>query len=127
MPVDKLLLSRRTRSFDPIGDLTEKFSQITASKAFSDQKIAQYALSAESLDQNTEQVLTSTYNNIESTIKTIAQEFNVSLESYQVEAGIIGSIFGTDPKASLSFKPKMPRNDAIVHLPTVADGYLDRQ
>lgn len=127
MPVDKLLLSRRTRSFDPIGDLTEKFSQITASKAFSDQKIAQYALSAESLDQNTEQVLTSTYNNIESTIKTIAQEFNVSLEGYQVEAGIIGSIFGTDPKASLSFKPKMPRNDAIVHMPTVADGYLDRQ
>ena len=127
MPVDKLLSSRRTRTFDPIGDLTEKLSQITSSKAFSDQKIAQYALSTESLDQNVEQSLVSTYNNIESTIKTIAQEFNVSLESYQVEAGTIGSIFGTDPKASLSLKPRMPRNDAIVHMPSVADGYLDRQ
>jgi len=75
MSVAKLLAGRKPASFDPISDLTSKIGQITASRSFNDEKIGQLALATESMGSNEEQMLVNVYNNIESTIKTIAQDF----------------------------------------------------
>lgn len=126
MSVSKLLAGRKVSSFDPIGDLTTKVGQITASRSFSDEKIGQYALATESLGSNEEQVLTNVYNNIESTIKTIASDFNLAVESHQLEAASIAGIFATNPKAALASKLKSVSSDAIVVASSVVDGFMDR-
>lgn len=126
MSVQKLLAGRKSLAVDPIGGLTEKIGQITASRGFSDDKIGQYAVAAEGLDANAETMLTNVYNNIESSIKTIAQDFGIAVESQQLEAATISGMLATNPKAVLAAKPKAVGNDAIVMVSGVADGFMER-
>ena len=74
MSIQKLLAGRKSLVVDPIGQLTEQVGQITASRSFNDEKIGQY-LAAES-------VLTNGYNNIESSMKTIAPQFGLGDEGF---------------------------------------------
>ena len=126
MSVQKLLAGRKAVNYDPIGQLTEKVSQITTSRSFNDEKIAQYAISTESLDSNAEQLLTNVYNNIESSIKTIGQEFGLSLESHQLEAATIGGMIATNPKMALGTKLKGVSADMTVMVANVADSFVER-
>lgn len=126
MSVAKLLAGRKPASFDPISDLTSKIGQITASRSFNDEKIGQLALATESMGSNEEQMLVNVYNNIESTIKTIAQDFDIAVEAHQLEAASIAGIFGSNPKASLSAKLKAVPSDAVVVAPGVVDGFAER-
>lgn len=127
MSVQKLLAGRsKSMAVDPIGSLTEKVSQITTSRGFNDEKIGQYAVAVEGLDSNAEAMLTNVYNNIETSIKTIAQEFGIAVESQQLEAATISGMLATNPKAALGAKPKAVSNDAIVMVSGVADGFVER-
>lgn len=125
MSAQKLLSGQKNKTYDPIGQLTEKVQQITASRSLNDEKIGSMAIATESLDTNQEQVLVSVYNNIESTIKTIGQEFGISLEGYQLEAGTMGGIFATNPKAMLAAKPRVS-NEGVTIVPNVTDAFMDR-
>lgn len=126
MSVAKLLAGRKVTSFDPISDLTGKIGQITASRAYSDEKIGQIALATESLGSTEEQMLTNVYNNIESHIKTVAQDFNIAVEAHQVEAASLAGIVATNPKAALATKLKAAPSDAIVIGSNVVDGFMER-
>lgn len=127
MSIQKLLATRsKSMAFDPIGSLAEKVSQITTSRSFNDEKIGQYAIAAEGLDSNAEALLTNVYNNIETSIKTIAQDFGIAVESYQLEAATISGMLATNPKAALSAKLKAVPNDAVVMVSGVADGFIER-
>lgn len=126
MSAEKLLSGRKVATFDPIAQLTSKVSQISASRSFNDEKIAQYAISTESLDANTEQLLVNIYNNIESSVKTIANDFGIAVESHQLEAASIAGIFATNPKAVLGSKLKSVDSSVTVLMPVVSDGYMDR-
>ena len=126
MSAHKLLGGKKVTTVDPIANLTEKVSQIAASRSFSDEKIGTMAIASESLDQNGEQLLTNVYNNIETTMKTIATDFNMSLEAHQIESAAFAGIFGTNPKAMLGAKPKGFASDVTMMVPSVADGFLER-
>lgn len=127
MSVEKLLSGRRDMASNPIGDLTTKLSQITTSRAFNDSNIAKYAISTESLDANTEQLLTSVYSNMETTIRSIAQDFGTaSLESFQLEAATFGGIFGSNPTAVLSSKLRPPAANSVIMNSSVADSFVER-
>jgi len=126
MAVNKLLVGRKSVSFDPISDLTEKVSQITASRSFSDEKIGQIALATESMGANEEQSLLNVYNNIESSIKTIVQDFGIATEAFQLEAASIAGVFSTNPKAALASKLRSPQSGAMVVHSVVSDGMQER-
>lgn len=126
MSIQKLLAGRKSVVVDPIGQLTEKVGQVTASRSFNDEKIGQYAIAAEGLDSNAETLLTNVYNNIETSIKTIAQEFNIAAEGFQLEAATLSGMLATNPKQVLGSKLKPVGNDAIVMVAGVADGFAER-
>lgn len=126
MSAVKILSGRKVNSYDPISGLVDKVGQISSSRTFNDEKITQYAISAESLSTNEEQVLTNIYNNIESTIKTISQDFGISVEDYQVEAATISGIFSASPKMALGAKLKSVNTDSVMLVPNVTDGYMER-
>jgi len=122
----KLLTGKKVAVVDPISALTEKVSQISSSRSFSDERIGAMAISAESLDTNAEQMLSNVYNNIQSTIKTIAADFGMALEDHQLESATIAGIFATNPKAVLGSKPKGFSSDVTMMVPNVSDGSLER-
>lgn len=126
MSAQKLLPGRKVTGFDPIGDLTAKISQISTSRSFNDEKIGQYAIATESLGSNEEQVLVNIYNNIETTIKTISQDFGLALEDHQIEAATMAGIYATNPKGFLASKLRNIQSDAIVISGGVADSYMER-
>lgn len=126
MSAEKLLPNRKPAVFDPIADLTTKIGQISSSRSFNDEKIGQYAISTESLGSAEEQVLVNVYNNIESSVKTIAQDFGLAVESFQLEAATMAGIYATNPQAVLASKPRMAVSDATVITPAVTDGFMDR-
>lgn len=125
MSIHKLLAGRKSLVVDPIGQLTEQVGQITASRSFNDEKIGQY-LAAESLDSAAEGVLTNVYNNIESSMKTIAQQFGLAVEGFQLEAATLSGMLGSNPKQFLGTKPKSVGSDAIVMVSGVADSFMER-
>lgn len=126
MSVQKLLAGKKFVNVDPISDLAGKISQISSSRSLNDEKIAQYAISTESLDNNEEQTLVNIYNNLESTIKTIAQDFGIAVEAHQLESASLAGIFATNPKTVLSSKPKSVGADIMVMSTGVADGFMER-
>lgn len=126
MSAHKLLSGRKVSVVDPIADLTSKIGQISSSRSFNDEKIGQIAIATESLDSNSEQMLVNVYNNIESTIKTIAADFNIACESHQIEAASMAGIFATNPKSLLTTKLKGFSSDAVVMSAGVSDGFVDR-
>lgn len=126
MSIQKLLASRKSVIIDPIGQLTEKISQVTSSRSFNDEKIGQYAVSTEGLDVNAETLLTNVYNNIETSIKTIAMEYGISTESYQLEAATLSGMLATNPKQVLGSKLKPIGKDAIIMMSGVSDGFAER-
>lgn len=126
MSAQKLLSSRKVAVYDPISELAGKIGQISSSRSFNDEKIGQYAVSTESLGTNEEQMLTSIYNNIESTIKTITQDFGIAVEAHQLEAATMGGMFATNPRMFLNAKPKDFNPSTTVISGSVTDGYSQR-
>lgn len=123
----KLLSGRKSvPTIDPVNTLISGVSAITSQRSMSDESIGQMAISTESLDNNSEQQLTSAYNSIESNIKAIAQNLNISVEGYQVEAGAIAGIVGTSPAKFLANKPRITQPNAVVMATGLADGFSDR-
>lgn len=126
MSIQKLLSGRKSVVVDPIGQLTEKIGQVTASRSFNDEKIGQYSIASEGLDSNAETLLTNVYNNIETSIKTITQEFGIAVEAHQLEAATLSGMLATNPKQVLSSKLRPVGNDSIIMVSGVADGFAER-
>ena len=126
MSLKKIVNSRHVESFNPIRQLAERISQITASKHNSDTSIGNIALSTEAIDDNGLTLLKSTYNSIESSIRTIAQELGMAVEDHQIEAATIAGIFGTSPHQFLTTKPRSSVESSITIVPHVADGQVER-
>lgn len=125
MSIEKML-SRKSMVADPIRDLTEKVSAISASRSFNDDKITGMAIASESLSANDETILTNVYNNIEASIKSIAQDFGIAVEGFQLEAASIGGILAANPKLALSTRLKSVNADYAVIRSDVADGFMER-
>ncbi len=106
MSVSKLLSGKKIKVYDPISDLAEKISAVTSNRLMNDEKITQYALSTESLDQSQEQMVTSVYNNMESNVKAIASDFGIAVEGYQLESATIGGMISANMKFALASQPK---------------------
>lgn len=126
MSLSKLISGRKSATFDPISDLASKIGQISASRSFNDEKIGQIALATESLGSSEEQLLTNVYNSVESTIKSIVQDFNLAIESHQLEAASIAGIFATNPKAFLATKLKSAPSNSVIVPSSVSDGFMER-
>lgn len=126
MSVNKLLSSGRVVSVDPISRLSEKFTEVSTSRSFNDENIGKLVIATESLGSNEQQLVTNVYNNLESTIKTIASDFGISLENYQLEAATIGGMIGTNVKTFITTKPHNTYSNAIVSNVAVVDGFADR-
>lgn len=126
MPANKLLSGRRSIMSDPVSDLITKIGQISSSRSLSDEKIATYAISTESLDSNDEQTLVNIYNNIETTVKTIASDLGIAVEDYNVESATIAGIYATNPKAVLGTKLRNSNMDSMIIGANVSDGSMER-
>ena len=126
MPADKLLSGRKDISFNPIGDLAAQMGQITSARSMSDEKIGALAISAESIDSNDNQMLVNVVNNMETTIKTIVADFNLAVESHNVDAATMAGIFGTNPRGVLASKLKSVRSDVTSITANVVDGSIER-
>lgn len=111
-----------------ISHLTEKFTMATTSRSLNDPKVAGLVLSTESLSQEVEQTVATVYNNFESTVRAIAQELNLSLEDYRIEAASIAAMYSADPKRTMSTEPRMPAATGSVHMvrPTTEGGTFSR-
>ena len=90
------------------------------------ENIGKLVIATESLGSNEQQLVTNVYNNLESTIKTIASDFGISLENYQLEAATIGGMIGTNVKSFITTKPHNTYSNAIVSNVAVVDGFTDR-
>lgn len=126
MSAQKLLGTKRVSVTDPIAQLTEKVTQISSARQFNDSNIAGYAIASESMNDNGAQVLTNVYNSMESTLKTIAADFGIAVESHQLEAATMSGIFATNPQAVLGSKLKGFNQDVTVMVPAVTDGMMER-
>lgn len=126
MSIAKILSGRKASSVNQISELTAKIGQVSASRSLNDEKIGQFAIATESLGPNEEQLLTSVYNNIESSIRTIVQDFGISLEDYQIEAGAMAGIYATNPKSFLSSKLKPVSSDSVVINTSIANSFIER-
>ena len=126
MPVNKLLSGHRSILADPVANLITKIGQISSSRSLSDEKIATYAISTESLDSNDEQTLVNIYNNIETTVKTIASDLGIAVEDYNIESATIAGIYATNPKAVLATRLKNSNPDAMIIGSSVSDGNMER-
>lgn len=127
MPADKLLTSRsKVASFDPIGALAAQIGQISASRSMNDEKIGTLAISTESMDSTDGQMLVNVVNNMESTIKTIVQDFNLAVESYNIDAATMAGVYATNPRGVLTSKLKGLGVDAQSISANVVDGSMDR-
>lgn len=126
MSAQKLLGSKRVSIVDPIGALAEKVGQVTTARQYNDENIGAIAIASESINGQNEQMLTNVYNNVETTLKTIAKEFNIAVEGHNLEAATLAGIFATNPKAVLGSKLKGFGQDVTMVNSAVADGFMDR-
>jgi len=126
MGLNKLLSSGYAISADPISRLSEKFIEVATSRSFNDENIGKLVVATESLGSNEQQLVTNIYNNLESTIKTIASDFGITLENYQLEAATIGGMVGTNVKSFITAKIRNNNNNAVVSNISVIDGFTDR-
>lgn len=113
MSVEKLL-ARRSMIADPVGDLTKKVAQISASRNLSDKQIGQLVMAQESFNDQQETLITNTYSNMETLLKQVASDMNFAVEEYQVEAATIGGLMATDPAAVLAATPRVPSSDSVI-------------
>lgn len=127
MSFEKLLLaSRKDVTVNPISDLAEQISQVTAARSMSDDKLGSLAISTESIDSQEGQLLLNTAKNMESAIRSIAQDLNISVENHHVEAATIGGLLATNPRSFLTNKLRNPTPDASILGASVVDGFSDR-
>lgn len=126
MPIDNLLSSRRPQPNDTVGALFDKLAPITAMKSSNDARLGGLVVATESLSQDDSELLANVATRLEDNIRAIAQDLNVSLESYQLEAGTFAGLLATNPKAALASKLRPVASDAMVISPSVADGHMER-
>lgn len=138
MSVSKLLNSKKPLVFDPISDLVDKVSAVTSNRALNDENLTKLVISTESLDSSQEQLINTVYNNIESNIKTIAQDFNIAAEDYQLESASMVGILAANPKAALASGLKKNisvenyqlvrygGNDGVLENPLALEAYDER-
>jgi hypothetical protein len=126
MSVELLLGKRGSVTADPISALASKVAGITASRSLSDKGMTAMALSTESFGDTETQTLTTTYNQFESTIKAMAKDMGISMEAFQVSAGVIGGMMAADPQAALSARTRPVAADAVILNPGVVGGSMER-
>lgn len=114
MSADKLLGARRSLLVDPIGQLTEKVSGFFASRAVNDPKVTAIAISTESLNDNDVALVTSTYNNIESSLRAMGTDSKLSLEAFQIESAAMAGMMSADPLAALKGRFRAAPEGSIV-------------
>lgn len=119
------LLSRKSLTIDPIGSMVEKISSISSSRSFNDEGLAKLAISTESLDTSSEQVLINVYNNLEASLKAVASDFGIAIEEYQTESATIAGILASNPKVTLNSKLNLNTPYSVIPA-GVTDGYLER-
>ena len=125
--VEKILAIKKNHSYDPLGTLVDKVSQLTATRTFSDEKITKIAISSESLDSSSEQTLISTFNNIEATLRSAVEDSNYAIEEFQAQSAGLAALFAADPKAFLATPLRPLQSGTTVHQPYLSDGYPVRQ
>ena len=126
MSIDLLLGKRGSVTADPISALASKVAGITASRSLSDKSITALAVSTESYGDAETQTLTTTYNQFESTIRAMAKDMGVSMEAYQISAGVIGGMMAADPQTTLSSRTRSLASDAVILNPGVIGGSYER-
>lgn len=126
MSIDKIL-SRKSALVNPIGELADKISTLSASRSLNDENIGKLVIATESLDTGSEQIVRQVYSNLESSIKAIAMDLGIPAMEHQVEAASLAGMFATNARGFLSGKLKTPDSSAILMQPAVEDGYLERQ
>ena len=113
MSLDKLLLaSRKDVTVNPIGDLAEQLSQVTASRSMSDAKLGALAISTESLDSQDGQLVINAAKSMESAIMSIAQDLNIAVEAHHVAAATVAGVMATSPRQVLATKLRNPNTEA---------------
>lgn len=127
MSLDKLLLaSRKDVTVNPIGDLAEQLSQVTASRSMSDAKLGALAISTESLDSQDGQLVINAAKSMESAIMSIAQDLNIAVEAHHVAAATVAGVMATSPRQVLATKLRNPNTEASVISAPVVDGFNER-
>ena len=125
MPVQNLLNSRKDLAANPVGELAAQIGQISASRSMNDEKIGSLAIASESLESADGQMLVNVATNMESLLKTIVNDFGLAVEAHSVDAGVMGGLLATNPRAVLTSKLRS-RGDAQAIVPSVVDGSLER-
>lgn len=126
MSFNKLLPGRKHSTFNPIGELSEKVSQVTASRSMNDNAVGTMAISSESMDSQGQQQLSSFYGNMESSIRAIAEDFDIAVEAHQIEAATMAGVFGTNPQGFMTTKLRNPQQGAVMVQSSVIDGHPER-
>lgn len=128
MSANQLLVRHRSLAADPISNLVGKVQELAATRSFQDRDLTAFAVSTEGLESAQAQVLSSTINNLESSLHTLAAEVlgkKYAVEEYQYDAATVGGILAADPAKFLSSKPSLNQNGQFIPL-AMTDGFDTR-
>ena len=126
MSADKLIGNRRSLMADPLHQLATKVADFFSSSAVSDKRIATLAIATENLGEAGTQTLTASYNNIESSLKAVAQEGKIAVESFQLEAATMAGMLATDPRLALEARFRSAPEGAVIMGSGVPDSRPER-
>ena len=126
MSAELLLGKRNAAPENLISSMAHKVATITASASLSAKANTALAMSTESYGDTEVQSLTNTYNQFETTLKAMAIDMGLSLESHQLTAGAIAGMMSADPQAALSAKVRPAAADVVLMNPGVVGGSMER-
>lgn len=127
MSASILLSGRVTKPASTVNSLLKGVGQLAAARSTNDAKIGQLAIATEAMSQNDQETLTSVYNNIEATLKSIAGDLGIAAEGFQLTAAAVSGVFGTSPREALSAKLRSPGSDVAVIQSQIPGASLTRE
>lgn len=127
-PFEKLLSTTKVKTVDPVAALVEGLSTLSGTRSLTEPNIGKLSIATESLNDDNRTLLDNTANNMKALIENVLQDFSgsISLEAFQVEAGVIGGMLATNPRAILSSELKDISQSSSVIAPSVTDASMSR-
>lgn len=105
---DFIARAKRAQTKDAVQELMDRVSNLTAGRTLSDTAITTHALSMESLDPTTAQVLSTAYNGIETALTGMLTDKSISVEAHQVTAASMSGIMSANTSTFMRSPLKVP-------------------
>lgn len=119
MSFEKLMGAPGAHDHNPVRSISNALTPVLASRTVSDKSIGELTVAVESYQQPEQrEMLKSTYSNIESQLRSVISNLNISVESHQIAAATMAAMMASNPVAALSAQHRpVPSNSIVMNIP----------